>query len=138
MNPRSRPTLLSLGIVLHAIHAGLMLLVAALGALVSTGLLGAEALGASSLEVPGIAFVLGSAVAAGFGIFYVAVLWVCSLAWDGSRGGVIALLVLSVLGILNTGALSGLVGLITILGAVQHLAETGPGPGSVPDPGGNA
>ena len=140
MNPPPRPALLSVGIVLHALHAGLMLLVAAAGALVSTGLLGAEVLGASQLEIPGIAFVIGSTVAAALGIFYVAILWVCSLAWEGSRGGVIALLVFSVLGILNTGALSGLVGLITIFGAVQYLSESGAAEGSrhATDPEGRA
>lgn len=129
MTPQStspaRPTLLSIGIVLHALHAGLMLLLAVLGTLVSLGLHGTEALGVFQFEVPGFAFVIGSAVAAAVGIFYLAILWVCSLAWDGSRGGVIALLVLSVLGLVNTGFVSGLVGLITIFGAVQHLSESG-------------
>lgn len=122
MTTRHRPPLLSIGIVLHAIHAVPMLLLAGLGALVAMGLQGTEALGVSRLELPGAAFVLGSVVAAAVGVYYAAILWVCSLAWDGSRGGVIALLVLSVLGIVNTGALSGLVGLITIVGAVQALA----------------
>lgn len=128
MNATSRPTLLSFGIVLSALWASFVLVLVALGAIVGLGAGGVAALSANAeAMLPlGFAFGIGALVISGMALYYFAVLLACLRAWQGSRGWTIALIVFSMLGLLNAGPVSVVVGVMTIVGCAQALSIASP------------
>ncbi len=121
-----RPTLLTIGLVLNVLHAGLVLVISGL---VLLGMLGGFGISLATVPFVGglfgsMAFGIGALVAGLYVAFYATVLYVCAKCWSGSRGATWALILLSVMGLMNTGFLSALVAVLTIVGAVQFLDAT--------------
>lgn len=116
-----RPALLTFGIVVNAIHAAFMVLVAGF---LFLGALGATGLTMSALPVLwpfSLLLGLGAFVLLVYVAFYLFVLAVCWRSWDGSRPWLWTLVVLSLIGIANTGPFSVVIGILTIVGALQYL-----------------
>jgi len=125
MNTPRRPTLLSVGIVLQALHAVFAGFLYLLGGGLAAGLFGASL---AALPIFGV-FPLNLLAAFGalflltVAAFYGFVLFVCWRAWEGERPWLWTLIVLSIIGLVNTGPISVLVGVMTIVGAWQFLQE---------------
>lgn len=118
-----RPVLLAIGIVLQALNAVLAVFVYGLGALLATGLLGISLAEVAVFQVWPLSLLVafGAAlflVALGFHLF---LLYTCWRAWEGDRTWLWVLIVLSLLGLISTGPFSAVIGVMTIIGAWQHL-----------------
>ena len=118
-----RPTLLTIGIALQALHAVLAAFLYGLGGLIVGGLLGISLADVALFQVWPLSLV--AAVGAAFFAlavgFYLFVLYTCWRAWEGDRPWLWALILVSLLGLVSTGPLSAVVGVITIIGAWQQL-----------------
>jgi len=126
-----RPGLLTFGIVLNVLHALLCLGVATLIGVLGAGALGAGMLAAGADELLPLAVLgtLGGVIFALVLAFYSLVLAVCYGAWKGQRFALWALIVLSILGMVNSGPISVVIGVLTILGAwiaLDRRAALGP------------
>lgn len=118
-----RPTMLSIGIALQALHAVLAAFLYGLGGLVAAGALGISLAEVAVFQVWPLS-VLAAVGAALFAFavgFYLFVLYTCWRAWEGERTWLWVLIVVSMLGLISTGPLSVIVGVMTIVGAWQHL-----------------
>ncbi|MDE0913667.1 MAG: hypothetical protein OSB57_00645 [Planctomycetota bacterium] len=122
-----RPILLSIGIICNALHALLFLLglsiatTAILGAGVFTGLSGFL----HSLPMAGFITGMGMLIIVPFFLFYLLCLAACWGSWNGERGWTWTLVVLSVLGLVNSGPLSLIIGLCAVIGGLQALGVIG-------------
>lgn len=118
-----RATLLAAGIVLQALHAVLAAFLYLLGGLLAAGMLGVSLLELSVFQM----WPFSVLAALGATLFFVAVgfqalmLYTCWRAWQGERTWLWILIGLSALGLLNTGPVSAVVGVLTIVGAWQQL-----------------
>jgi hypothetical protein len=121
MNNFKRPGLLTFGIVLTVLHALMMMAVFVFVLLTVMGVATVGMVEAPSSEMLpiGIVFSLGGFVIGFFVLFYAAVLWVCYSSWGGSRLGLALLIGLSGLGLINSGPISAVIGVLTIIGCVQ-------------------
>lgn len=124
MNPATRPTVLSAGILATAVLSVLMMM-----ALVLVGLLGMGVglFGVFSGEEAALPFGLamgaGAMLVLGALMYYTAVLIACARSWNGSRGWTIALIVFSAIGLLNPGLFSLPIQILTIVGASMALGQ---------------
>jgi hypothetical protein len=123
----NRPTLLSIGIIGNALQALLILFLLAIGVLT---LLGATVFAgisdvASGLPLFGFITGMGMLLIAPFFLFYLLVLASCWGSWNGERGWTWTLVVLSVLGLVNSGPLSVVIGLCAVIGGLQALGVIG-------------
>ena len=121
--PPERPALLAIGLLLQALNAALAALLYGLGALMTTGLMGFSLAAVPLFQVWPFSLVvaLGAVfflVALGFHLF---VLYTCWRAWGGDRTWLWVLIVVSVLGLVSTGPVSVVIGVVTIVGAWQQL-----------------
>ena len=110
-----RPALLTFGIIINAVHAGLVILgsgIALLGMLFGVGasLVALPFVGGSPAT---LAFGFGALVSGLYVAFYATVLYVCAKCWRGSRGATWVLIGLSVIGLANTGFISALIDSLT-------------------------
>ncbi len=129
VSPPTRPALLSIGILLNALHAAFMMGVTALVFAVMAGASGASAL-TGQLEAIwplSILMGLGAFFFALFAFFYALILYACWSSWTGSRGWTWALVILSGIGLVNSGPISIAIGLCTIFGGLQFLGVIGAG-----------
>ena len=123
---RPRPTMLSIGILLNALQAvGLLAVVTVIAVTVLAG---------ATLTGPFIALwpfsflmSLGVFFMALFASFYALILYACWSSWKGSRGWTWALVILSGIGLVNSGPISIAIGLCTIIGGLQFLGVIGKG-----------
>jgi hypothetical protein len=120
-SPRS--TLLAVGIVLQALNAVLAAFIYLLGGLLAAGVLGVSLAELSLFQLWPFSMI----AALGALLFFVAVgfqalmLYTCWRAWEGDRTWLWVLIGLSVLGLVNTGPISVVVGVVTIIGAWQAI-----------------
>ena len=68
---------------------------------------------------------MGMLLIAPFFLFYLLVLASCWGSWNGERGWTWTLVVLSVLGLVNSGPLSVAIGLCAVIGGLQALGVIG-------------
>jgi len=122
-----RPTLLSIGIICNALHAVLLLLVLAIMALaiLGTGVFAGLSGALNSLPVAGMVAGMGMLLVVPFFLFYLLVLASCWGSWNGERGWTWTLVILSVLGLMNSGPLSVIIGLCAVIGGLQALGVVG-------------
>ncbi|MCP3917872.1 MAG: hypothetical protein GY711_20185 [bacterium] len=116
-----RPELLTAGLVLSAVHAMITAVLCAIGGL---WMLAASASTFNPADfglLPIVAFSLGAVVVAGMAVFYVFLLYVCWRAWHGSRPWLWAAVIFSGIGLVNTGPISAVISVVTIVGAMQWL-----------------
>ncbi|HIF41395.1 MAG TPA: hypothetical protein EYQ74_09885 [Planctomycetes bacterium] len=123
----NRPTLLSIGIICNALHALLLLLVLAI---LSMAVLGVGAFAGlsgpmSSLPIAGLIATMGMLLIVPVFLFYLLVLASCWGSWNGERGWTWTLIILSVLGLMNSGPLSIVIGLCAVIGGLQALGVIG-------------
>lgn len=119
MQDFDRPGLFTFGIVVTVLHALLCLAVTTL-ALFGVAL-GA---GAATLAFPPMGLLVGAGgflFVGVFWVFYAAVLWVAWQAWEGSRPWIWALIVGTFIGMVNTGPISLMIGILTLVGSFQAL-----------------
>jgi hypothetical protein len=122
-----RPTLLSIGIICNALHALLFLLglsIAAL-AILGTGAFAGLSGALDSLPVAGLVTGMGMLIIGPFFLFYLLLLASCWGSWNGERGWTWTLVILSVLGLVNSGPLSVVIGLCAVIGGLQALGVIG-------------
>ena len=123
MSRPERPPLLVAGILLTGLHASLM---ATLWLVLSAATLGLSGFAAVSMD-PSLVFPvslvagLGLALLLGLALFYLVVILACFRSWSGSRPWLWALIAVSALGLINTGPISLVINVLTIVGAVQWL-----------------
>lgn len=118
-----RPALLTIGIVLQALSTVLSMLLMGLLGLLIAGIFGLSTADLSIFTIWPFSLI------ASFGVGLIALvilfelfkLYVCMRAWEGDRTWLQVLIVVSLLGALNTGPLSILVAGVTIVGAWQQL-----------------
>ena len=123
MNLPPRPGHLTAGLVLTAIHAVLMFGLLTL-AMAAMGVGGFAVASAGEPVFPlSILVSLGVAFCVAGVLFYCAVLCVCWKASEGSRPWLWALVVLACIGLVNTGPISVVINVLTIVGAVQWLDQ---------------
>ena len=125
--PMNRPTLLSIGIICNALHALLFLLVLAIAAL---AVLGAGAFAGlsgalDSLPLAGVVTGMGMLLIVPFLLFYLLFLASCWGSWNGERGWTWTFVILCVLGLVNSGPLSVVIGLCAVIGGLQALGVIG-------------
>lgn len=118
-----RPALLTFGIIVNTVHAGLVMLGSGIALL---GMMGGFGVSLVALPFVGgspatIAFGFGALVSGLYVAFYATVLYVCAKCWRGSRGALWVLIGLSVIGLANTGFISAVIAVLTIVGALQYL-----------------
>ena len=123
MGSYERPGLLTFGIFMTGLHAFICLIGLAFAGLVAMGTLSAAAFQFSGgawlpLTVVGS---IGGAVVVLLALFYGFCLMICWKAWHGSRPWIWALIVVTVLGLVSTGPISALIGIATLVGAIQAL-----------------
>lgn len=119
MQAFDRPGLFTFGIVVTVLHALFCLAV-------TTFALFGVALGAGVATVvfPPMGFLVGAGGFLFVGLFwafYAAVLWVTWRAWEGSRPWIWALIVGTFIGMVNTGPVNLLIGILTLVGSFQAL-----------------
>jgi hypothetical protein len=119
----ARPALLSFGIIVNAVHAGLVILGSGIALL---GMLGGFGISLVALPLVGgspasLMFGVGALLCALYVAFYATVLYVCAQSWRGSRGATWILLGLSVIELANTGFFSAVIAVLTVVGALQYL-----------------
>jgi hypothetical protein len=125
--PMNRPTLLSIGIICNALHALLLLFVLAIMALAVLGMGAFAGLSGAMNSIPlaGLVTGMGMLVIVPLFLFYLLVLASCWGSWNGERGWTWTLVVLSVLGLVNSGPFSVIIGLCAVIGGLQALGVIG-------------
>ena len=123
----NRPTLLSIGIICNALHALLVLFVLSIAALaiLGTSIFAGISDIASGLPLAGFLTGMGMLFIVPFSLFYLLVLASCWGSWNGERGWIWTLVVLSVLGLVNSVPLSVVIGLCAVIGGLQALRVIG-------------
>ena len=124
----NRPTLLSIGIVCNTIHALFALLVLAFVGMALTGLSVFATLGEMMAGLPFIGpalMTLGMLIIIPLFLAYLIMLGACWGSWNGERGWTWTLVILSGIFLVNTGPLSVIIGLCTIIGGLQALGVIG-------------
>ena len=124
----NRPTLLSIGIVCNAIHALFALLGLACLGMALTGFSLFASLGEMMEGLPFVGpalMTLGMLLIIPFFLAYLIMLGACWGSWNGERGWTWTLVILSGIFLVNTGPLSVIIGLCTIIGGLQALGVIG-------------
>jgi hypothetical protein len=79
----------------------------------------------NSLPIAGLITGMGMLFIVPFFLFYLLVLASCWGSWNGERGWTWTLVIVSVLGLVNTGPLSVAFGLCAVIGGLQALGVIG-------------
>ena len=115
-----RPELLSAGLILSAVHAALAAALSLLAGVLALGV-SVTALDGALGPVPATVMSLGALFVVGMVCFYGLVILVCWRAWHGSRAWLWGAVFLSAIGLVNTGPISAVISVLTIIGALQWL-----------------